>query len=102
MVFTTDHPTQYRSWLLYWFIVVIGLIGAVSAINPELGALAAVLAQAIVPLGWFVLILMDVHKLRQAVDWPSTNYALSFLAILSGLGILLYLWEREKNLPASA
>jgi len=104
MVFSTDHPTRYRSWIGYlWLIcVVVGLAGiaSVSAFEYRGGIWIFFGAFLFLQVGWFVLIALDVRELGDTLQGGVFNWLYPFSVLLGVPGVLLYLWDRERNLPS--
>lgn len=101
MIFTTKEPTLARSMLGYWLVVCMIVAGAANVYSPEAGALAILGIQVLAPLGWFVLIAWDVRTLGDALK-GQFKFIYPALAIFSGIGVLLYLWDRERNLTSQS
>jgi len=85
--------------MFYYFGLVLAGILLNVLVNTRITALAVVVLTVMAPVVWAGLIAWDVWELREHLDgWLDRLYPL-LAVFLSGFGVLLYLWDRERNIP---
>lgn len=102
MLFNTKQSTRARSAIGYWLLALFFIPVVAYAIDPGVGALAMASMHLLSVVGWFACIAWDVKTLGDDLGESATKWTYPFLSLFSALGVLAYLWDRERQLKATA
>jgi hypothetical protein len=95
VIFSTKQSTKYRTGIVAVLAIVIAIfVASANSTAPPYTVSLMITVPIATP-----LIYLDVSTIQKTHADFTGKYIYPLCSILGGLGLLLYLWDRERNLP---